>query len=179
MWPWFDSDVRYNDPLEAAVGFATDYLGFVEPVVGEFLQGDSRSGEVEVQPTIEGPVTTVLVRQLGSDDQWWVLGAVASNILVEEPDAFCEVSSPLTVAGEALAFEGNVEVQLRADGSEDALATTSVIGGGSEMAPFTGELTFVAPGTDSGAIVFLSRNARDGGVWEASVIRISFGAGGC
>ncbi len=179
VWPWFDSGVRYDNPLDAATGFARDYLEFADPVVGEFQQGDSRSGEVEIQPLDGGPITTVLVRQLGSDDKWWVLGAATANIVVEAPSALCEVSSPLTVAGEALAFEGNVEVQVRADGVALALVTTSVIGGGSEVSPFTGEVTFTSPDTGSGAVVFRTRDARDGGVWEASVIRISFGSGGC
>jgi hypothetical protein len=49
IWPWFETDLRYADPVEAAVGFATDYLGFVDPEAGEFMAGDSRSGEVEIR----------------------------------------------------------------------------------------------------------------------------------
>ena len=50
--------------MSAARGFATDYVGFTDPIVGEFQQGDARSGEVPVQATVIGPITTVLVRQL-------------------------------------------------------------------------------------------------------------------
>ncbi len=179
VWPWFGSDTSYDDPRDAAEGFATDFLDLASPVVGEFQQGDTRSGEVEIQPTPNGPVTTVFVRQLGADDTWWVLGAATAEITVTSPDALCEVTSPLTVAGESLSFEGVIEVQVRVDGEEEPLATTTVIGGGSEMAPFTGEVTFDTPDSGSGAVVFLSRSGRDGAVWQASVVRVAFGTGGC
>ena len=48
IWPWSDTSTRFSDPVEAATNFATDYLGFTDPVVGDFQAGDSRSGEVEV-----------------------------------------------------------------------------------------------------------------------------------
>ena len=64
VWPLADSSVTYDDPIDAATEFATELVGFTDPVVGEFQQGDSRSGEVEVRPSADGPVTTVMVRQL-------------------------------------------------------------------------------------------------------------------
>ncbi len=179
VWPWFNSETRYDDPVEAATGFAEHFLGFTDPVMGEFLQGDSRSGEVEVQPMADGPVTTVFIRLLGTDDTWWILGSATQNISVDEPTALCEIDSPLAVSGQAFTFEGNVEVQVRADGIEAPLATTAVTGGGSEMLPFDGLVSFADPGSGSGAVVFLSRSARDGSVWEAVVLRVSFGPGGC
>ena len=74
VWPFASSATRYSDPVSAARGFAADYAGFPDPVVGEFRQGDARSGEVPVQAKATGPITTVLVRELG--DSWWVLGSV-------------------------------------------------------------------------------------------------------
>jgi len=67
VWPTTASSTRYVTPRAAATGFATDYLHMVGPMVGAFQQGDSRSGEVPVQTGVSGPVTSVLVRQLGSD----------------------------------------------------------------------------------------------------------------
>src|SRR5689334_12156148 len=63
VWPPAGG-ARYTEPVAAAKGFATDLLGFVDPVVGVYQAGDSRSGEVEVRPVATGPVTTVVVRQL-------------------------------------------------------------------------------------------------------------------
>ena len=69
-----------DDPKVAATAFATEYLGMSAPVVGELQQGDSRSGEIEVRPRSDGPVTTILLRMLGSDTSWSVLGAATADI---------------------------------------------------------------------------------------------------
>ncbi len=55
IWPWVDTDTRYTDPVDAAAGFATDFLGFDDPIVGEYLAGDNRSGEVEIRTFGEWP----------------------------------------------------------------------------------------------------------------------------
>ena len=41
VWPAASSSTRYSDPVSAARGFATDYVGFTDPIVGEFQQGDA------------------------------------------------------------------------------------------------------------------------------------------
>lgn len=175
VWPWFDSGVRYTEPVAAARGFATDFVGFTDPVVGEFMQGDSRSGEVEITSDDGGPVTTVFVRQLGPDDTWWVLGSATENIEVDEPDALDEITSPLEVEGSALAFEGTVNVDIRADGEDEPLFEGFVTGGGTEMAPFDDELEWDNPGEGSGAVVFKTLSARDGSIEQAAVVRVTFG----
>ena len=45
---------RFDDPKAAATAFVSDFLGFSTPIVGDFAQGDSRSGEVEVRPFDQG-----------------------------------------------------------------------------------------------------------------------------
>jgi hypothetical protein len=74
IWPLADTSTRFDDPVAVATGFAVDYLGFTDPVIGEFRAGDGRSGEVEVRAVDVGPPTRVLVRQLTDDDTWWVVG---------------------------------------------------------------------------------------------------------
>ncbi len=174
VWPWVGSSVRYDDPVRAATGFAEDFVGFDDPVVGTFQQGDSRSGEVEVRPDAEGPVTTVFVRRLGPDDTWWVLGSATANIVVTEPDALEIVDSPLRVAGEALAFEGVVDLELRADGSTTPLIDDVVVGGGDALRPFDGEFTWTNPGEGSGALLLSTHSMDDGDVNEAAVLRVVF-----
>ncbi len=174
MWPWFESSLRYTDPVDAARGFAEDYVGFTAPIVGEFMQGDSRSGEVEVKPTEDGPVTTILVRQLGPASHWWVLGAVTEHTLITAPDALEAIDNPLQVAGEALAFEGVVEVELRADGSTTPLVAGTVTGGGGEMRPFEGDFVWTNPGDGGGAVLLLTRDQDDDGVWTVSAVRVAF-----
>src|SRR5690606_34132299 len=115
------SGTRFDDPVAAARSFAVDFVGFPEPVVGAFLAGDSRSGEVPVQATEQGPVTTVLVRQLADDGSWWVIGSATPNIEVDAPSWLTAIDSPLHLAGRARAFEGTVNVEIRADGQKGPL----------------------------------------------------------
>ncbi len=174
VWPWFDSTMRYNDPVEAARGFAEDFIGFEEPLVGPFLQGDSRSGEVEISSTATGPTTVIFVRMLGPDDTWWVLGAATQDIVIDEPGALDEISNPVRVAGRALAFEGTVDVELRADGSSDPLVDSFVTGGGIELAPFEASFDYADPGMEGGALVLMTESAEDGRIQTAAVIRVEF-----
>lgn len=173
MWPLPGSDDSFATPSEAAESFAVDYLGFEEPVVGEFLQGDSRSGEVEIRPIATGPVTTVLVRQLSGEESWSVLGSATANIEVTEPAALEPISSPVVLAGRALAFEGNVNVSVRSDDG-GKLGEGFVTGGGDEMRPFTGSIAFETPPTPYGVVVFATYSAKDGSLWEAASLRIEF-----
>ena len=174
VWPWLDSSVRYADPVGAARDFAVDFVGFVDPLVGEFQQGDSRSGEVEIRPVAGGPVTVIFVRQLGPDDTWWVLGAATTNITIDEPSALATIESPQNLSGTALAFEGHVNVTLWADGVAEPLVVTFVTGGGDQPRTFEGALEWADPGTDGGALVLTTSGGDDGRIWEAAVTRVLF-----
>ena len=176
IWPFASTSTRFTDPGEAASSFATDYLGFTAPVVGAFQQGDTRSGEVEIRPRADGPVTTVLVRQVEDDDSWWVIGAATANIQVTAPEALAAITSPVTVTGQSTAFEATVNVEVRQDDTRTPLVEDTFMGGSmGEMGPFSKELSYGPPSADGGAIVFLTLSAEDGSVWEASVVRITFG----
>lgn len=177
IWPVASSSQRFTDPADAARSFATDFVGFTDPVVGEFLQGDSRSGEIELRPRADGPVTTVFVRQLGPDDSWWVIGTATANIEVDEPTALATIDNPVRLSGRALAFEGNVNVEVRADGADEPLATGFVTGrGDGQLGPFESELPYAIPGTGRGSVMFVTYSAENGQVWEAAVIRVHFPA---
>jgi hypothetical protein len=174
LWPLRGSDDSFDSPTDAARSFAVDFLEFEAPVIGEFQQGDSRSGEVPIRPRSNGPVTTVLVRQVGAGDSWSVLAAVTDNIEVTGPEPGAVISSPVTVTGRAHTFEGNVNVEVRQDEPRGVIGEGFVTGGGDEMRPFDGRISFETPGTRYGALVFLSRSAENGQVWEATVIRVAF-----
>jgi len=175
IWPWVDTSTRFADPVEAATSFAVDYLGFTDPVIGEFQVGDSRSGEVEISAGNVALTTVVFVRQLTDDDSWWVLGAASENITVDEPAQGTVVSSPLTISGTASAFEGTVDVELRADGNGEPIYEGFVTGSGSaEPGPYEATIEFTSPGSQGGALVLLSRSPEDGSVFEASALRIFF-----
>ncbi len=173
VWPFVSSTTRYHDPVAAASGFAVTYLGFVAPVIGAFVQGDSRSGEVPIRATTTGPVTTIIVRQLGSDGTWWVLGASTPNLQLQSPVTSASISSPVTLSGRSTAFEATVNVEIRQDGTTTPLATDYVMGGSNgEMGPFSKPVTFGSPSTSSGAIVLKTMSSESGNILEASVIRV-------
>lgn len=175
VWPLAAGDTRYDDPVAAAQGFAVDYLGFVDPVVGEFQQGDTRSGEVEIRPMAKGPVTTVLVRQVTDDDTWWVLGAATANISLTSPEALAVIGPPVHLSGQSTAFEATVNVEIRADGSDQPLVEDFVMGGSNgDMGPFEKEISFESPNEGGGAIVLKTLSAEDGRIWEATVLRVAF-----
>ena len=121
----------------------------------------------------------MLVRRLGVEDSWWVLGADTANIELTAPSWLATVSSPVTLTGTSVAFEGTVSTQVRQDGGDRPLGEGFVTGGATSMGPFEGTLSFTAPDQHYGAIVLLTRSlggADAGNVREASVLRVRFGA---
>jgi hypothetical protein len=178
VYPWASSDLRFDDPVEAARAFAVDFVEFTDPVVGEFMQGDARSGEIEVRPRPDGPVTIVFVRQLSGTDTWWVLGAATADIVVDVPAAGATISSPVELRGSALAFEGTVNVEVRQDGTHEPLGTGFVTGGGDILRPFAGEVEFSTPTERFGAVVFREFSEEDGRVLDATVVRVAFAGAG-
>ncbi len=174
VFPDPDTSRRFDDPVATARAFAVDFVGFVDPVLGEFMPGDSRSGEVEIRPQADGPATTVFVRQLGSDGTWWVIGSATSDITLDTPTAGDEITSPVALTGSALAFEGHVDVEVRQDGALEPIGTGFVTGGGDVMRPFSGQVEFATPTAERGALVLLTTSAEDGRVWQAVVTRIAF-----
>jgi hypothetical protein len=173
VWPFASSGIRYHDPVAAAKGFAVTYLGFVNPAVGAFQQGDNRSGEVTVRTSNTGPVTTVLVRQLTPGDTWWVLGATTPNLQLTTPTTLAAITSPVTVSGRSTAFEAVVNIEVRQDGTLTPLAATTAMGGSNgQMGPFSKSVSFASPVAPRGAIIVKTISAKNGTTAEATVIRV-------
>lgn len=177
VWPPASSTVVYHDPVAAAKGFAVDYVGFTDPVVGEFRAGDSRSGEVSVRPDATGPETIVLVRQLGTAGTWSVLGSQTANLLPSVPVALASISSPVTLRGTSTAFEATVNVEIREDGNSQPLAKTTFMGGSNgQMGPYEATIAYAPPHATSGAVVLFTISPKDGHIAEATVVRVRFAA---
>jgi hypothetical protein len=175
VWPRTTTSQRFEDPVSAAHSFVVDFVGFADPVMGEFQQGDARSGEVPVQPRADGPVTTVLVRQL-EDDSWFVIGSTTDDITLDQPEVGDDIDCPVRLTGEALAFEGHVDVAIRDDVSDEPIGTGFVTGGGGPSAPFDGEvecdLDLLDDGIHYGSIVLTTEGGEDSQVWQAVVVRV-------
>jgi hypothetical protein len=174
VWPVEASGVTFTDPVAAAQAFAEDFLRMQSPLVGTFRPGDSRSGEVDVTPIADGPITTVLVRQLSGEDTWSVLGATTDLIQLTAPAAGATIASPVTLTGSALAFEGTVQVEVREDSQVDPIGTGFVTGGGDIVRPFEGRVDYAIPASHRGALVLFTTSGEDGRVWSATVVRVNF-----
>ncbi|HEY5170756.1 MAG TPA: Gmad2 immunoglobulin-like domain-containing protein [Acidimicrobiia bacterium] len=161
--------------MVAARTFAISYLHFVNPVVGVFQPGDAQSGEVAIRPVSTGPVTTVIVRRLGTGGEWWVLGAATSNISISEPAALAGIASPVRLRGTSTAFEATVQVSIRQDDNSKALVESYLMGGSNgRMGPFDATFDFVRPTSPYGAIVLYNVSSENGHVVEATAIRVRF-----
>jgi hypothetical protein len=175
VWPTTASGVRYEAPVAVARAFALEYLHFVDPIIGQFQQGDARSGEVPIRTTTEstapGPETTVIVRQI--DGSWWVLGAATPNIVLTQPAALETISSPVQLRGTSTAFEATVNVSIRQDDVATPLVESFLMGGSNgQMGPFNASFTFASPTHGYGAITLSTISPANGHVAEATVIRV-------
>lgn len=176
LWPNPGSDQRFSSPEEVARDFASNFIGFEEVVVGSFQAGDPSSGEVPVQPRVNGPITRILVRQL-VPGSWWATGAANDDIRLDSPEPGAPVTSPIRVRGAANAFEGNVQVEVRADGASKAVGNGFVTGAQGQMGAFDEEIRYdeaAARPAKYGALVLYEGSGEDGSVNKATVIRIRF-----
>jgi len=182
-------DRTYRDPVPTAREFAAKYVGMDDPV--DFPARSTGPGAVEVpigprygegRTPLPNPQATfgVLLRQLGAQDAsgpWTVVEAVAFNILVTTPKPLERIGSPVRVTGQALAFEGNVVVQVKEDGmlAAQSLGRGFVTGGGDTLRPYGGGIAFRSPSRPAGAIVFAENSVADGiGIVRAAVVRVRF-----
>jgi hypothetical protein len=153
IWP--AADVVFDTPEQAAADFVTHVLG-VEPVLGTFQQGDSRSGEIEVFSPGEGagarvPRGLLLLRQLGPDNGWFVIGAANDFASIASPESMAVIpAGPLTVAGAARGFEANVVVTAILAGDAKTVLDSEITMGGAKdtAAPYSAvvDLSAAAPG---------------------------------
>ena len=177
LWPAPGSDERFTSPEEVARNFAAVFIGFEQTIVGTFQAGDPSSGEVPVQPRANGPITRILVRQL-EPGHWWATGAVSDQIRLDSPEPGALAVSPLQLTGAAHAFEGNVQVDVRADGASAPVGNGFVTGAGDQMGPFEGSVRFdedAARPAKYGALVLMEVGGEDGNfVNKATIIRIRF-----
>ena len=76
--------------------FVSKALG-VPPVLGPFAPGDTRSGEIDVFSPGEGGnatmvlKSTLVLRQLGPSDGWFVLSAASDNATISSPAVMATV----------------------------------------------------------------------------------------
>lgn len=156
VWP--AADVVFDTPEAAADDFVTQVLG-VPPALGEFQAGDARSGEIELLFLGESggaPVARglLLLRQLGPDNGWFVIGVANDNASITTPEAGATVvAGPLLVEGVARGFEANVNVRAFVAGDATRDLDVQITMGGSMETPEPISVTLDLSGTSSGDVV--------------------------
>ncbi len=153
---WSSSGAESDTPLHAADAAVRALIG-VTPVLGEYRAGDSRSGEMVVfSPGETAPVerSLLLLRQLGPDDRWSVIGAINDAMPIEVPTSG-DVVPPgrVAVSGRARGFEALVVVSAHRIGDEIEMVDQVITSGGSldESKPFRVELDL--SGTNRGDVI--------------------------
>jgi hypothetical protein len=170
-----------SEAVATAVAYMRREVGMRDPAAGPFRWTGPATGRVEIHPrvgeggqAVTGPITVVSLQRLTS--VWYVVGTQTPNIGVTQPRPLTKITSPVRVAGRALAFEGTVQVRITEDryGRDILLGSGSVTGGGDMLRPFAGQIGFRYPVGGTGSILFAERSAANGDVLAATVIRVRF-----
>ena len=167
----------------AAVAFLRE-LGMRDPVAATYRKTGAATAEVGIHPRAgEGGArfdrVTTLVQLHRYSYGWVATGARADNVIeVDEPLAFQRIESPLTVSGLSVAYEGTVHVTVSEDrrGADRVLGRGVVQGGGTELAPFNGQIAFSdhTVGVTAGWVVFSGDTGADTGIVSATAVRVRF-----
>ncbi|MEX1105698.1 MAG: Gmad2 immunoglobulin-like domain-containing protein [Ilumatobacteraceae bacterium] len=157
VWP--AAEVVLATPEEAAAGFVREVLG-VEPVLGDFEQGDARSGEITVfSPGEAGnpvPRGLLFLRQLGPADGWFVIGAGSDLASITSPATGDLVANgPLTIEGIGTGFEATLVVRAFASGDPTTVFDQQVVMAGNFGEPLPFSTTLDLSGATPGQVVVL------------------------
>jgi len=181
-----------TDPVEVAKAFAEDRLIWVLRIEGTpEVAGSARAGwkaTVRFRPLVgedlpprhPGPLHTLdLFGLRGATEPVWFVSALHSeDIVLDTPDPAATVTSPLRIEGRGRAYEGTILAEVTDDAgrSLNAGADRDAVlqGGATELAPFSGALSFHRP-TTAGGTLALRGGAGTGPVARATIIRVVFG----
>ena len=174
---WGTEGSGFATPEELARSFAVDFLGMPNPVVKNFRQNEPHVGEIDIHPNPRVSIRTILTVQ-ERDIGWIVTSANSPDIEIDQPTDDELVTSPLTVTGRSIVFEGQVQVAILEEvGTLVAgrrVGAGFYTGPGTEMGAFSAKFDFTRPSTRGGVLVLWTNSAEDGGVMQATVRRLRF-----
>ena len=124
-----------------ATAFATDFVGFSDPVVGEFQQGDAAPARSRCGASPRARRRWCCVRQL-EDDTWYVIGATTDSIRLATPRSGDTITLAAAARpGRPTPSRAPCRCGLYADGMQEPIGETFVTGrGDGVLGDFTGEL---------------------------------------
>ncbi len=162
IWP--APDVVFATPEAAAADFVSAVLiSEGDAVLGQFRQGDSRSGEIPVlfageTGDLDPPQERGLLflRRIGPTDGWYVIGAVSDGVVIDTPSTLDEVpAGTVTVSGDGRGFEGTLAVSAFPPGDRAARFDLEIGAGGAfeDLQPYSVELDL--SGAAAGEVVVI------------------------
>ncbi len=177
IWPAPARGRRFDGAQDVVLSFAGQLAGFEDPMVGQLIGFDGRTGTIQLQARAGGPITAVRVERSESGGSWWVMGAASEGLRVTRPSPGSTIGDSLHVGGDAWSPDGVVTVGLRGDDASKPVLTFDVpTGGADEPYWFEARFGFVAPGPSSGVVLFSNRFADSGEVASVTAIRVHFGS---
>ena len=100
--------------------------------------------------------------------------STSPNILVYWRWVDDQVKNPLSLVGEAIAFEGTVNVRIKDKDSHILLETTIQTQSGNQRSPFAADLSFDKPSTEEGILEVFTLSASDGSEQDKVTIPVHF-----
>lgn len=164
---------RFDAAPAAARAFATDVLGLTELVLAGAVETGEDTATVNVQDREDGPETVMSLQRM-EDGAWYVLGATTEDITVDAPTPGTSLATPFETSGQALAFEGTVQVVVLAQGDPAPIGEGFVTGSGTPPpGPFNGRIEFRPPEEPAaGVVVYRIHSPEDGRVVRAAAVRV-------
>ena len=182
LWPDPAGELT-ADPVDAVRGFLSGPLGISDPPLSPFRETEPGVGEVDVYArgeagqTLDRVASTVFLRRLDGE-HWFVTGAASTDVEIDTPEPLATVSSPFTVSGRVLGYEGTVNVRMldRFDG--DGIESDPVVGtgGSQELGPFSVEVSFAATGTQRGVLYAQTDTGTSNGIPSFTAFPVRFSA---
>jgi hypothetical protein len=180
IWPPADHE-QYEDPVDAALSFLDEYVGFVDPPVSEARLAEPRVVEVDVFLRGEdGSVREDLVKatihlRQAADDTWHVTLATSEDVELDTPQSLDVVESPVAISGRGRGFEATLVASVR-DGTGANLVQEVVMGGCcEELEPFDARVPLPGtPPTSTGSVVVMATTGLDNGIVGFTAVPIRF-----
>ena len=155
LWP--SSSEVFTSPRAAAEDFVVQVLG-VPPELGDFMAGDSRSGEIEVYSPGDPPTlrSLLLLRQLGPSNGWFVIGTINDNAFISSPATGQSVTDgEVIVSGQAEGFEATVIIEAFVAGRPEPVLDREVTFAGNLGVPAPFEVTLDLSDADPGDTILI------------------------
>lgn len=155
LWP--DPSVVFASPRAVVEDFVVQVLR-VPPEIGDFMAGDSRSGEIVVNSPGDPPSQRglLLLRQLGPRNGWFVIGTINDSAFITSPEFGQTVPSrEILVRGVAEGFEATVIVEAFVAGRAEPILDRAVTYAGNLGVPAPFEVTLDLSAARAGDTVLI------------------------